>query len=163
MRAVNLFAAAIVLAGCSGEKPSANQEGQAAAPAASSASACDILTKQAAEKALGHPAEKLNNDGGAASLDICQYGFQGERIADAGNVSVTVSNVDVGTAVKAAEAQGYKMEPVSGLGEGAYYSKDIGLYVGNGGRTAIYLLGVGGLADPRERVIALASETASKI
>ncbi|MFL6734537.1 MAG: hypothetical protein ACJ8EY_07565 [Sphingomicrobium sp.] len=164
MRATVLLVVTGLLCGCSGGEPAEKQESKSAPAAASSAAdACTILTKAAAEKALQHPAEKLDSSGGAANLDICQFGYQGERIADMGNVSVTVNSVDLATAVKAAEAQGYKMESVAGVGDGAYYSPDIGLYVGHGGRTAIYLLGVGGLPDPRERLVALAKETASSI
>ncbi|MGI8611526.1 MAG: hypothetical protein ACR2KH_04545, partial [Sphingomicrobium sp.] len=134
--------AALVAAGCSQQSEAPAGESAATVEAPSSVpKACDILTEADAKSALGREVERLPNDGGPAGLDICQYGYQGERLADMGQVSVTVRPVDLASAIAGAKEQGYELEPVSINGEEAYYSREIGLYVGKGNRTAIYLLG----------------------
>lgn len=167
MRAVACLCLIATLSACSSEERSATtnepQSEAVAAPAAVGSKACDVLTQEAAAKALGRPVEKLENQGGPAGLDICQYGYQGERITDMGNVSVTVQPLDLASVKSGAEAQGYKFESVPGLGDAAYYSADVGLYVGKGNRTAIYLLAANGLDDPRGKVIALARETVGRL
>lgn len=161
-----LLAAAV--AGCSGKSdqsaPTAESDGATRATAAADGpKACDVLTQEDAANALGRSVEKLANDGGPAGLDICQYGYQGERIADMGNVSVTVQPLDLASVKSGAEAQGYRFEAVPGLGDAAYYSADVGLYVGKGNRTAIYLLAANGMADPKGKVIALAKTTVGSL
>ena len=156
-----LAIAALVVAGCS--QPSETPGNSSATAAAVVPKACDILTAADAREALGRDVERLPNDGGPAGLDICQYGYQGERLADMGQVTVTVNPVDLDSAIAAAKAQGYELEPVNGLGDEAYYSREIGLYVGKGNRTAIYLLGAGGLKDAKERTVAVARATADRL
>lgn len=131
--------------------------------AANQSQACDILTKADAEKALGHEAAKLQTTGGAAGYDICQYGYQGERMMDTGNVSVTVHPVDIASMRKGVADQGYSIEPVNGLGDESFWSKEAGLYVGKGNRTAIYLLGIGGVADTKDKTIELAKSTVGRL
>ena len=155
------------LAACSNENQTAAAPDAATAeveatPAASS-KACDVLTQEIAAKALGRDVQKLDNQGGPAGQDICQFGYQGERIADAGNVSVTVHPVDLDSVIAGAKEQGYTLEPVAGLGDGAFYSSDVGLYVGKGQRTAHYLLAANGMDDPRGKAIALAKETIGRL
>jgi hypothetical protein len=82
---------------------------------------------------------------------------------DMGNVSVTVQPVDLASVKAGAEEQGYKLEPVIGVGDAAYYSSDIGLYVGKGNKTAIYLLAANGMADAKERSISLARATVGRL
>ena len=152
------------LAACGGDAPSPDNgatTAEAAAPAAATR-ACDVLTQADAEKALGQKVQRLDNDGGPAGLDICQYGYQGERIADAGNVSVTVQPVDLASLRKGVIDAGGTAEPVAGLGEGAFWSPDYGLYVGKGNRTGIYLIAAGGMADARARAIALGQATVGR-
>lgn len=132
------------------------------AKAASQARACDILTEADAAKALGRNVTKLDASGGAAGLDICQFGYQGEKLLDMGQVSVTLHAVDLASMKQGVAAQNYAVEPVAGVGDSAFYSKDVGLYVGKGNRTAIYLLGAGGMGDAKERSIALAKDTANR-
>lgn len=155
------------LAACSNENQTAAAGDSATTEAettpAAASKACDVLTQEAAAKALGRDVQKLDNQGGAGSLDICQFGYQGERIADAGNVSVTVHPVDLDSMIAGAKAQGYTLEPVAGLGDGAFYSSDVGLYVGKGQRTAHYLLAANGMDDPRGKIIALAQETVGQL
>ena len=156
--------AALVIAGCSQQSEAPTEEAVAASRRASPVpKACDILTEADAKAALARDVERLPNDGGPAGLDICQYGYQGERLADLGHVSVTVNPVDLDSAIAAAKAQGYELEPVNGVGDEAYYSREIGLYVGKGNRTAIYLLGAGGLKDAKERTVAVARATADRL
>lgn len=169
MRAVPLLCLLAAMSACSdkpGQSPSAtNQAGdQAESPLAEgSAKACDVLTRESAAKALGRDVQKLDNSGGPAGQDICQYGYQGERLADMGNVSVTVHSVDLASVIEGAKAQGYTLEPIEGLGDAAWYSADVGLYVGKGQRTAHYLLGANGMDDPKEKIIALARDTAGRL
>ena len=158
---LTMMIAALALAACSRDAaaPGNSAQGEpAAAP-----KACDVLTPADAKAALGREVKRLPNDGGPGGLDICQYGYQGERVADSGTVSVTVQPVDITTAIASAKAQGYELEPIAGLGDEAYYSREFGLYVGKGKRTAIYLLGAGGLKDAKERSLALARATEGRV
>lgn len=161
MRGAFLGFLVVLISACSEKQDQAAPVGTAEAGAETKA--CDVLTADAAAKALGRQVEKLDNQGGVAGQDICQYGYQGERLADMGNVSVTVQPVDLASVVEGAKAQGYALEPVEGLGDAAYYSADVGLYVGKGQRTAHYLLGAGGLADPKDKLIALAQDTVERL
>lgn len=170
MRAVACLCLIAALAACSGEEstPASNATRASAnstAAAVAGTSACDVLTLADARMALGREAdvEKLDADGGPAGLDICQYGYQGEAMLDMGNVSVTVQPVDLASVKKGAEEQGYELEPVIGVGDAAYYSPDIGLYVGKGNKTAIYLLAANGMNDAKERSIALARATVGRL
>lgn len=169
MRAALFFFLLAATAGCSDKPANVAQNGGSAAeggaPVAADAGskACDVLTREDAAKALGRPVEKLDNQGGAAGQDICQYGYQGERIADMGNVSVTVQPVDLASVIEGARAQGYVLEPVEGVGDAAWYSPDVGLYVGKGQRTAHYLLGANGMGDPKGKIIELARQTAGRL
>jgi len=169
MRAALLFLLLAGTAACSNNsKPAAQdggstaEDGAALTPAAGS-KACDVLAQADAEKALGRAVEKLDNQGGAAGQDICQYGYQGERLVDMGNVSVTVEPVDLASVIEGAKAQGYVLEPVEGVGDAAWYSADVGLYVGKGQRTAHYLLGANGMSDPKTKLIALARDTVGRL
>ncbi len=160
---MSIVAMALVAAGCSETDAPGNGAAAETRTAAAAPKACDVLTAEAARVALGREVERLDNDGGPAGLDICQYGYQGERLADTGNVSVTVQPLDIDSVIAAAKAQGYGLEPVAGLGDEAYYSREFGLYVGKGNRTAIYLLGAGGLKDAKERSLALARATEGRL
>ena len=153
---------AVALAACSQDAAAPAGNSIAEAPAAKS-TACDLLTPAEARAALGRDVERLSSAGGPAGLDICQYGYRGGRLADSGTVSVTVQPVDIASVKAGAHAQGYVLEPVSGIGDEAYYSREIGLYVGKGNRTAIYLLGAEGLKDAKERSIALARATSGRL
>jgi hypothetical protein len=157
------MAVLVAASGCSQQPQAPANEAAAAASAASPSKACEVLTEADARAALGRDVKRLPNDGGPAGLDICQYGYQGERLADTGQVTVTVQPVDLASVIAGAKQQGYDLEPLAGIGDEAYYSREIGLYVGKGNRTAIYLLGIGGLSDARERTIALARATAGRL
>lgn len=166
MRAIASIFVMAALAACSSQEPAAtsNQPQETASEAVASApAACEVLTQEAAAKALGREVKRLDNDGGPAGLDICQYGYQGERIADMGNVSVTVHPLDLESVISGAKAQGFAFEAVPGLGDRAFYSSDVGLYVGKGQRTAQYLLAANGMDDPRGKVIALARDTVGRL
>ena len=155
--------AGVLLASCQGEEQAPPAKTETAASAG--ARACDILTEAAAEKALGRDAGKLGASGGPAGLDICQYGYQGERIMDNGQATLTIHPVDIGSLRKGVTDQGWTVEPVAGLGEEAFWSKDAGLYVGKGNRTAIYLVGVGGesVEQSKKRALALATATVGRL
>ena len=154
-----------MLAACGGSDAERSDAAQGTAAAAGAAKACDILTEADAEKALGRDANKLEASGGPAGLDVCQYGYQGERIMDTGQATLTLQPVDIGSLRKGVTDQGWTVEPVPGLGAEAFWSKDAGLYVGKGNRTGIYLVGVGGESDEqnRQRAIDLARATVGKL
>jgi len=162
------FIVLALAAGACGGAESGSNEQSSAAPAAAQASAskaCDVLTAADAKAVLGRDVEKMESDGGPAGLDMCQYGYQGERLMDTGQATVTVQPVDLGSLRQAVLDQGYAAEPVPGLGDEAFWSKDAGLYVGKGNRTAIYLVGVGGEdeAAGKRRAIELARATARRL
>ncbi|TFI56503.1 hypothetical protein E2493_19835 [Sphingomonas parva] len=159
--ALLLLCLALTACGDSASSDAATKPVEAAAKTAAPR-ACDVLTSADAEKALGRAVQRLPNDGGPAGLDICQYGYQGERIADAGNVSVTLQPVDIASLRKGVVDAGGTPEPVVGLGDSAFWTADYGLYVGKGNRTAIYLLGAGGMADAKARSIELARATSGR-
>ena len=160
-----LFSAPLMLSlalpGCGDSSPSAPAS-SAETAAASGVRACDVLTQADAEKALGQTVQRMPNDGGPAALDICQYGYHGERLADVGNVSVTLKPIDIASVRKGVVDAGETPEPVEGLGDSAFWSPNYGLYVGKGNRTAIYLLGANGLTDTKARSIDLARATSSR-
>ena len=170
MRAVPLLVVLLAaLSACSdGQEQTTSRTDQiadqaGASPPDSGSTACEVLTQESASKALGRDARKLDNSGGPAGQDICQYGYQGERLADMGNVSVTVHPIDLASVIEGARAQGYELESVAGLGDAAWYSADVGLYVGKGKRTAHYLLGANGMDDPKGKIIALAQDTVGRL
>ena len=164
------FALLALVGACSksAEPGAANATADApAAPAAApaTADACSILTKADAERALGHAADKLPSTGGAASLEMCQYGYQGERMMDAGNVSLIYHPNGLAEMRQGLVAEKATIEEVPGLGDGAIYTPEYGLYVSKGGRTAVYMLGVGGMdpAEAKQRMIALAKATVGRL
>jgi len=160
--------AACVCAACGGPVQEAGNQAASEEPAAASAGgskACDILTAADAKAVLGRDVEKLESSGGPAGLDMCQYGYQGERMMDMGQATITLQPVDIGSLRQGVLDQGYQAEPVPGLGDQAFWSKDAGLYVGKGNRTAIYLVGVGGEdeVEGKRRAIELAKATVSRL
>jgi len=165
---VALALAATACGGSGDNSVSGSEGGASAAPTAAAVSgskACDILTEADAKAVLGRDVQKMENDGGPAGLDICQYGYQGERMMDMGQATVTLHPVDIGSLRKGVLDQGWQTEPVPGLGDEAFWSKDAGLYVGNGNRTAIYLVGVGGEDDAanKRRALELAKATVGRL
>ena len=164
MRAVALpLLGFALLAGC-GDKSAGNASGGApsASASASAPAACSVLTEADAEKALGHKVKKLPATGGAGGFDICQYGWEGEHIADTGNVSVTVHANPLSDFRKSVGASGMAMEPVAGVGDGAFWTP-AGLYVGKGSRTGLYIIGGAGIADQKAAAVALAKATVDRL
>ena len=161
-RLITVALLAMAAASCSQDAAGPGNSTQPKA-AAAVPKACDVLTAVDAKAALGRDVQRMPNDGGPNGLDICQYGYQGERLADSGQVSVTLQPVDLDSLIAAAREQGYDVEPVPGIGDEAYYSREVGLHVGKGNRSAIYLLGAGGLSDAKERTVALARATADRL
>ncbi|HET7816591.1 MAG TPA: hypothetical protein VFK58_03330 [Sphingomicrobium sp.] len=160
-------ALALAAAACGGpaDDGASNADQAQATPAASGSKACDVLTQADAKAVLGRDVEKMESSGGPAALDMCQYGYQGERMMDMGQATVTVQPVDIGSLRQGVLDQGSQAEPVPGLGDEAFWSKDAGLYVGKGNRTAIYLVGVGGEdeAGGKRRAIELAKATVGRL
>ena len=89
----------LALAGCGAEAERAvtNDDAPATATASSAKAraACDVLTQADAAKVLGRDVTKMDSEGGPAGLDMCQYGYSGERIMDAGQATVTVYPLDL--------------------------------------------------------------------
>lgn len=156
--------AAVLASGCSKPNPT-GPIGNEAAAAVGTVDACSILTKADAEQALGRPVQKLAATGGAAALEICQYGYQGEKLADMGQVSVTYHPNSLSQMREGVIAAKAAVEDIPGVGQGAFYSRDYGLYVGRGGRSAVYMLGAGGMdeAEAKRRLIALAKATVGRL
>ena len=166
---VSIGLAGLALCGCSGGEQAPAEEGDAAPAADTAAStapaACDVLTQADAARALGRDVQKMESGGGPAGLDMCQYGYQGERMMDMGQATLTVQPVDLASLKEGVVGQGYSVEPVAGLGDEAFWSPEAGLYVGKGQRSAIYLVGVGG-SDPaadKQRAIDLAKATVARL
>ena len=141
-----------LVSSCGGSEQPADRESTPTTATSSAAKACDVLTEADAEKALGRDASKLEGSGGPAGLDMCQYGYQGERLMDAGQATLTVQPVDIASLRQGVTDQGWATEPVEGLGDEAFWSKEAGLYVGKGNRTGIYLVGVGGEGEERNKL-----------
>src|SRR5687768_7964429 len=125
---VSIGIAGLALAGCGGSDAAPANDSVAAETAdASSAKACDVMTQADAAKALGREVTKMASDGGPAALDMCQYGYQGERMMDTGQASVTVQPVDLASLKKGVTDQGFAVEPVAGVGDEAFWSPEAGL------------------------------------
>ena len=163
MRLAILTLLICALCSCGDGKGSGNATGAAPPVAAgdSGTHACDLLTEADAEKALGHKVTKLAATGGAAGYDICQYGWEGEHIADTGNVSITLHSNPIADFRKSVGAAGMKVETVPGLGDDAFWAE--GLYVGKGGRTALYIVGGKGISDQKAAAIGLARSTVGRL
>ena len=153
------MAAALAACGSNG----AEQDKAAPTASASGTKACDILTQADAAKALGRPVKKLEATGGAVRLDICQYGYQGEKLLDMGHASVTLHDAPIAALKQGVVAEGYDAEEIGGIGDEAFWSHQSGLYVGKGGRTAIYVVGAGDIKDSKGPTVALAQATAGRI
>ena len=78
---------------------------------------------------------------------------------DAGQATVTVYPLDLASLREQVLAQGYKVEPVPGLGDEAFWSEEAGLYVGKGNkRQSIW----SGSAAPRPRTPNSAQSTSPR-
>ena len=112
---VSIGLAGLALAGCGGQDAApANGDAAVETAEASGAGACEVLTQADAAKALGREVDKMAGDGGPAALDMCQYGYQGERMMDTDQATVTVQPVDLASLKKGVTDQGFAVEPVGG-------------------------------------------------
>ncbi|MCY7339251.1 MAG: DUF3558 family protein [Sphingomonas bacterium] len=172
MRVASMWTILVVcsLAACSepAEQTAEQTAEQAAAPdtAAASSSAtgarpCAVLTEADVTKALGKPAGKPARD----EQSICQYIVSGERIADMAQATLTIEQVGLAVLRPGITAQGGTMEEVPGLGDGAFFSPQYGLYVEHRGRSGIYLIGDNSIPDEQEKQMAidLAKATVSRL
>jgi hypothetical protein len=119
-----LFAAA-AQAGCNPSddksKASAPAARSAAAGAGAAPDACALVTKAEAEAALAGSAQGPERDSGFGQFSQCQYLASGERIADVRSVTVQVHPIDFASKRKAFVDSGEAIEPVSGVGEAAFW------------------------------------------
>lgn len=153
----------VALAACGSQGDNETTAAPAAKPSASSSKACDILTEVDAARALGRPVEKLAATGGAAGLDICQYGYQGEKLLDMGQVSVTLHANPIAALKQGVVKEGYDAEEMPDIGDEAFWSPQLGLYVGKGGRTALFMIGSHDIKDSKAPAIALARATVDRM
>lgn len=163
---VSLVLIAAVLGGCGQPSSPTGNNGATetgTAVATSGSEACEVLTQADAGRALGREVKKFDATGGAAGLDICQFGYEGEKLMDAGQVSVTIMPADLASMRAGLEREKATIEEVAGVGDAAIYTPEFGLYVGKGNRTAVYILGAGGMTDGKERTIALAKATVGRL
>lgn len=155
------FAAMALLAACGSQGGERDKAAPSAATAGSKA--CDILTEADAARTLGRPVKKLDATGGAAGLDICQYGYQGEKLLDMGQASVTLHDSPIAAMKQGVVAEGYDAEEVIGVGDEAFWAPQSGFYVGKGGRTALFIVGAGDIKDSKAPTIALARATVGRM
>lgn len=151
-----------MLAAC-GSNGGEQNKATSSATATASSKACDILTEADAARTLGHPVKKLDATGGAAGLDICQYGYQGEKLLDMGQASVTLHDSPIAAMKQGVVAEGYDAEEVIGVGDEAFWAPQSGFYVGKGGRTALFIVGAGDIKDSKAPTIALARATVGRM
>lgn len=164
---VPIALAGLALCGCggAGDRDTAVPAAENGIAEAAAPPACSVVSEEDAERTFGRDARRLPNEGGPSGLDICQYGYEGEQLMDTGNLSVTVQPVDLASLRRGLEEQGFSVEPVEGIGDQAFWSNEAGLYVGKGGRSAIYLVGIGGAgeSDNKAKAFELARATVGKL
>ena len=156
------IAAMVLLVAC-GPQGGGQDKAAPSAIATASSNACDILTEADAARTLGRPVKKLDATGGAAGLDICQYGYQGEKLLDAGQARVTLHDRPIAAMKQGVVAEGYDAEEVIGVGDEAFWAPQSGFYVGKGGRTALFIVGAGDIKDSKAPTIALARATVGRM
>ena len=140
LRSACVLLGVVALAACGqGDRDDAGSK-TAAAPAASAApDACSLVTKADAEAAIGATVTGPEKSSGMGTMDQCQYLYSGERLADQGAVTVQVYPVDIASQQKAFAEAGEAMEPVSGIGQAAFWVPGhSALHVGKGNVTASF-------------------------
>lgn len=83
---------------------------------------CSLVTPEEAEVALGLKPTGPDKNSGFGQFVQCQYTASGERLVDVRSVTVQVHPVDLASIRKAYAEQGEKVEPVSGIGEAAFWA-----------------------------------------
>ena len=132
LRVAALLAAVAALAAC-GEQDKADAPAPTASASAKAPDACSLMTKADAEAAIGATVTGPQKSSGMGTMDQCQYLYSGERLADQGAVTVQVYPVDIGSQQKAFADAGVKSEPVTGIGESAFWApSQSALFVGKG-------------------------------
>lgn len=164
---IGLALTALSACGSGGGSAEAGNDSVAAtatpASAKAGARACDVLKAEDVARVLGREVKNLEASGGAGQLDICQYGYQGEKLMDMGQASLTIHPNKLADMKAGVANEGYKTEDVAGIGDAAFWSPDAGLYVEKGGRTAIYIVGGNGMKDPKGPSEALARATIDRM
>ncbi|MEO5773540.1 MAG: hypothetical protein ABIQ32_05415 [Sphingomicrobium sp.] len=163
LRVVGIGLAVLALSACGSGGGSGGNRDATTTVAKAGVTACDILKAEDVERVLGRPVKKLDATGGAGALDICQYGYQGEKLLDMGQASVTLHGNSLAEMKTGVEREGYDTEEIADLGDRAFWSMQSGLYVEKGGRTALYLVGANGMKDSKAPSIALARATVDRM
>ena len=145
---------AMLAAACS--KGGGDNTSRAAAPAQSTANACSLVTADEAQKLLGGSAKLLEQNGGAAGYDQCQYMREGEHIADMSTLTLQRLPVTLAAKRQALTENGDKFEEVGGVGDGAVWVPGMSfLYVAHGGETLVASV-ASNAADTKTKSIELA-------
>ena len=145
---------ALVAAACS--KGGTQETAKTDAPAASTATTCGLVTADEAQKLLGGTAKKLEQNGGAAGYDQCQYMHEGEHIADMATLTLQRLPVPLAAKRQALTDNGDKFEDVPGVGDGAVWVPGMSfLYVAHGAETLVASI-ASNAADTKTKSIELA-------
>ncbi len=99
-----------------------SQAGSRGTPGANVPDPCSLVTREDAETALGLKASGPEKNSGFGQFQQCQYTANGQRISDIRSVTIQVHPVDFASMRKAYAEQGEKIEPVTGIGEAAFWS-----------------------------------------
>jgi hypothetical protein len=132
---------AVVLAGCGdgGDAGDGTTSPPAAASAAAAPDPCSLITKAEAEAAIGAAVTGPDKSSGMGNFDQCQYQYSGERLTDVGAVTVQVEAVDLASKQKAFADAADPTEPVSGIGDAAFWAPGhSALFVGKGNLTTSF-------------------------
>ena len=133
------FAAAAMLAGCGQGGSDTDDADKAPAQAAAAPDACSLVTKADAEAAIGATVTGPDTSSGMGTMDQCQYLWSGEGLTDQGAVTVQVEAIDFASKRKAFVDGGEAIEPLTGIGEAAFWVPGhSALYVGKGKVTASF-------------------------
>ena len=82
---------------------------------------CSLVTPGEAEAVLQGKVNGPERASGFGQFSQCQYIASGERISDVGNVTIQLHAVDFPSIRKSYVDGGEKIEPVSGVGEAAFW------------------------------------------
>lgn len=142
--------AALTLAACSGGTPdsstgnSAGAAGKVAA-AAGGARPCAVIDKASVDKVIGRDMGQPATD----NTGMCQYLWSGEKPSDQALATLTIHDTTLAALEPGLTEMKAEMEPVTGIGDRAFFAKGYGLYVEHNGRSGIYIAATG-LGDDNE-------------
>ena len=156
-----LVAVLVIQGGCKeAEGPTSSTRKEPAANASAQAGfvggidPCTLITPSEAETILQGKVSETARADGFGQFAQCQYLTSGERLADIRSLTVQIHPVDFPSLQKSYAEYGEKIEPVSGVGEAAFWVPGHSmLFVQKGKRTAgfaVWREGVDRLSDSRQ-------------